>query len=68
MRFSWSGGLHPWLDVGIQTAERLIGIESKRYEPFRDHKTATFSATPAAAASDAALPRTRSRRDWADPG
>lgn len=44
MRFPWSGGLHPWLDVGVQTAERLIGIESKRYEPFRDHKTATFSA------------------------
>lgn len=44
IRFPWSGGLHPWLDVGVQTAERLIGIESKRYEPFRDHKTATFSA------------------------
>lgn len=44
MRFPWSGGLHPWLDVGVQTAERLIGIESKQYEPFRDHKTATFSA------------------------
>jgi hypothetical protein len=44
MRFPWSGGLHPWLDVGVQTAERLIGIESKRYEPFRDHKRATFSA------------------------
>lgn len=44
MRFPWSGGLHPWLDVRVQTAERLIGIESKRYEPFRDHKTATFSA------------------------
>jgi hypothetical protein len=44
MWFPWSGGLHPWLDVGVQTAERLIGIESKRYEPFRDHKTVTFSA------------------------
>ena len=44
MRFPWSGGLHPWLDVGVQTAERLIGIESKRYEPFRDQKTASFSA------------------------
>ncbi len=44
MRFPWSGGLHPWLDVGVQTPDRLIGIESKRYEPFRDHKTATFSA------------------------
>ena len=43
MRFPWSGGLHPWLDVGVQTTERLIGIESKRYEPFRDHKTAKFS-------------------------
>jgi hypothetical protein len=44
MRFPWSGGLHPWLDVGVETAERLIGIESKRYEPFRDRKTASFSA------------------------
>lgn len=44
MRFPWSGGLHPWLDVGVETKDRLIGIESKRYEPFRDRKTATFSA------------------------
>ena len=43
MRFPWRGGLHPWLDVGIWTADRLIGIESKRYEPFRGHKEATFS-------------------------
>jgi hypothetical protein len=44
MRFPWSGGLHPWLDVGVETSQSLIGIESKRYEPFRDHKTASFSA------------------------
>ncbi|MBS0412652.1 MAG: hypothetical protein JSR86_22235 [Proteobacteria bacterium] len=44
MRFPWRGGLHPWLDVGVQTAERHIGIESRRYEPFRDCKKATFSA------------------------
>lgn len=43
MRFPWRGGLHPWLDVGVETAEHVIGIESKRYEPFRDHKTAAFS-------------------------
>jgi len=43
MRFPWSGGLHPWLDVVVETPERLIGIESKRYEPFRDAKSASFS-------------------------
>jgi hypothetical protein len=44
MRFPWSGGHHPWLDVGVETKDRLIGIESKRYEPFRDRKAASFSA------------------------
>lgn len=44
MRFPWSGGYHPWLDVGVETPDRLIGIESKRYEPFRDRKAASFSA------------------------
>jgi len=44
MRFPWSGGHHPWLDVGVETDGQLIGIESKRYEPFRDRKSANFSA------------------------
>jgi restriction endonuclease-like protein len=43
MRFPWTGGDHPWLDVAITTEDTLIGIESKRYEPFRDKKIATFS-------------------------
>jgi len=43
MRFPWSGGLHPWLDVVVQTSDSLIGIESKRYEPFRDTKSSSFS-------------------------
>lgn len=43
MRFPWRGGLHPWLDVAIETDTALIGVESKRYEPFRDRKTVTFS-------------------------
>ena len=34
-RFPWRGGRHPWLDVMIETSTALIGIESKRYEPFR---------------------------------
>lgn len=34
-RFPWRGGLHPWLDVMVETSTALIGIESKRYEPFR---------------------------------
>lgn len=43
MRFPWSGGTHPWLDVVIETESTLIGIESKRYEPYRDKKRVDFS-------------------------
>ncbi|MGQ0563788.1 MAG: hypothetical protein ACT4OK_01780 [Gemmobacter sp.] len=43
MRFPWSGGTHPWLDVAVTTATTLVGIESKRYEPFRPGKRASFS-------------------------
>ena len=35
VRFPWSGGRHPCLDVLVETETALIGIESKRYEPFR---------------------------------
>jgi hypothetical protein len=35
VRFPWTGGRHPCLDVLIATKDALIGIESKRYEPFR---------------------------------
>ena len=45
MRFPWSRGTHPHLDAGIETAAHLIGVESKRYEPYLDHKAARFSAT-----------------------
>jgi hypothetical protein len=43
VRFPWSGGFHPWPDVVVTTASTLLGIESKRYEPFRDSPTAVFS-------------------------
>ncbi|WP_430463875.1 PGN_0703 family putative restriction endonuclease [Tabrizicola sp.] len=43
MRFPWSGGRHPWLDVSISTPTTLIGVESKRYEPFRPAKATGFS-------------------------
>lgn len=43
MRFPWAGGRHPWLDAAVETAEHLIGIESKRFEPFRDFKLAELS-------------------------
>lgn len=45
MRFPWSRGTHPHLDAGIETASCVIGIESKRYEPFLDTKRAPFSST-----------------------
>lgn len=43
MRFPWKGGRHPWLDAAILTATTLVGVDSKRYEPFRPAKTPTFS-------------------------
>ena len=35
VRFPWRGGRHPVLDGLIATPSALIGVESKRYEPFR---------------------------------
>jgi hypothetical protein len=35
VRFPWTGGRHPCLDVLIETSTCLIGVESKRFEPFR---------------------------------
>jgi hypothetical protein len=43
MRFPWSGGRHPWLDAAVETVSSLVGVESKRFEPFRDTKTGTLS-------------------------
>lgn len=43
-RFPWAGGRHPWLDAVIETRSLLMGVESKRYEPFRDRKTVSLSA------------------------
>jgi len=42
MRFPWAGGKHAWLDAAIVTDRYLVGVESKRYEPFRPLKTNTF--------------------------
>ncbi len=42
-RLPWAGGRHPWLDAVVQTPATLIGIESKRFEPFRDAKSITLS-------------------------
>ncbi|WP_176154929.1 hypothetical protein [Burkholderia vietnamiensis] len=43
-RFPWTGGKHPWLDAVVQTPRSLVGIESKRFEPFRDAKVVSLSA------------------------
>ena len=43
MRFPWSGGTHPYLDVVVETQTHLIGIESKRFEPLRDKPHMDFS-------------------------
>lgn len=43
MRFPWSAGRHPCLDVSIVTGAGLIGVESKRYEPFRHKSAPTLS-------------------------
>lgn len=42
-RFPWSGGRHPWLDAFVTSPTHIVGIESKRYEPFRDKKSAELS-------------------------
>jgi hypothetical protein len=42
-RFPWTGGRHPWLDAIVETPANLIGIESKRFEPFRDRKSIHLS-------------------------
>lgn len=43
LRFPWSGGRHPWLDAVLWTDNHVIGVESKRYEPFRDSKVAELA-------------------------
>ncbi len=43
VRFPWRGGRHPVLDVLVATKSALIGIESKRFEPFRDRPEVSFS-------------------------
>jgi len=43
MRFPWRGGRHPWLDAAVETTTHLIGVESKRFEPFRDKKKVELS-------------------------
>jgi hypothetical protein len=44
VRFPWSGGHHPCLDALIETGTALIGVESKRFEPFRSKPPGEFSA------------------------
>ena len=42
--FPWRpAGKHPWLDAFVETETHIVGIESKRYEPFRSHKKVRFS-------------------------
>lgn len=41
----WPRGRHPWLDVFIETTTHIIGIESKRFEPYRAKTEGTFSKT-----------------------
>ena len=43
-RFPWAGGRHPWLDAIVETPQFLIGVESKRFEPYRDRKTVSLAA------------------------
>jgi hypothetical protein len=41
--FPWRGGRRPNMDVLIETGRGLIGIESKRYEPFDAHGEQSWS-------------------------
>jgi len=44
-RFPWAGGRHPWLDAVVETASHLIGVESKRFEPYRGQKKVSLAAS-----------------------
>lgn len=39
VRFPWRGGRHPWLDALVVTSSAFIGVESKRFEPYRASKS-----------------------------
>ncbi len=43
LRFPWRGGRHPVLDCLVETPSALIGIESKRFEPFRSKQPPSLS-------------------------
>ena len=44
VRFPWTGGRHPVLDGMVTTPSAFIGIESKRFEPYRTKSTSRLSA------------------------
>ena len=43
IRFPWRGGRHPILDCLVETPSALIGIESKRFEPYRSKPASRLS-------------------------
>ena len=43
VRFPWQGGRHPCLDALIEMRNALIGVEFKRYEPFRTKSKLSLS-------------------------
>ena len=43
VRLPWSGGRHPVLDCLVETPSALIGIESKRFEPYRPKSRSRLS-------------------------
>lgn len=43
VRFPWRGGRHPVLDCLVETRSSLIGIESKRFEPYRPRRAGPLS-------------------------
>ena len=45
IRFPWRGGRHPVLDCVVTTSSALIGIESKRFEPYRTNSLSRLSDT-----------------------
>ncbi|WBQ10246.1 hypothetical protein L2D01_00405 [Hyphomonadaceae bacterium ML37] len=44
VRFGWRGGRHPCLDALVAGDDWLVGVEAKRYEPFRAKSAARFSS------------------------
>ncbi len=43
LKLPWRGGRHPWLHAVLTTSTTLVGVEARRFEPFRPGKASAFT-------------------------